>query len=47
MDTSNLTAVQQRIIEMIRDSMQARNYAPSMREIGEAVGLSSTASVSH
>jgi repressor LexA len=47
MDTSNLTAVQQRIIEVIRDSMQARNYAPSMREIGEAVGLSSTASVSH
>lgn len=47
MDTSNLTSVQQRILEVIRDSMMKRNYAPSMREIGEAVGLSSTASVSH
>lgn len=47
MDTSSLTDVQQRILEVIRDSMQQRNYAPSMREIGEAVGLSSTASVSH
>lgn len=47
MDQSELTAVQQRILEVIRESMQSRNYAPSMREIGEAVGLSSTASVSH
>ena len=47
MDQSELTAVQQRILDVIRDSMQSRNYAPSMREIGEAVGLSSTASVSH
>lgn len=47
MDTSSLTSVQQRILEVIRDSMMKRNYAPSMREIGEAVGLSSTASVSH
>lgn len=42
-----LTAVQSRILDVIRESMQERNYAPSMREIGEAVGLSSTASVSH
>lgn len=47
MDTGNLSAVQQRIIDVIRESMAARNYAPSMREIGESVGLSSTASVSH
>ena len=47
MDFNELTAVQQRILEVIRDSMQQRNYAPSMREIGEQVGLSSTASVSH
>ena len=47
MDQSELTAVQQRILDVIRESMQSRNYAPSMREIGEAVGLSSTASVSH
>jgi repressor LexA len=42
-----LTAVQSRILDVIRESMQERNYSPSMREIGEAVGLSSTASVSH
>lgn len=42
-----LTAVQSRILDVIRESMEERNYAPSMREIGEAVGLSSTASVSH
>ena len=47
MDQSGLTAVQQRILDVIRESMQYRNYAPSMREIGESVGLSSTASVSH
>ena len=47
MDSSELTDVQQRILAVIRESMQARNYAPSMREIGESVGLSSTASVSH
>ena len=47
MDTSNLTNVQQRILTVIAESMAGRNYAPSMREIGEAVGLSSTASVSH
>ncbi|NCV36125.1 MAG: repressor LexA, partial [Actinobacteria bacterium] len=43
MDQSGLTAVQQRILDVIRESMQSRNYAPSMREIGESVGLSSTA----
>jgi len=46
-DTSDLSNVQQRILTVIQDSMTSRNYAPSMREIGEAVGLSSTASVSH
>ncbi|MDA8927566.1 transcriptional repressor LexA [Aquiluna sp.] len=47
MDTSDLSNVQQRILTVIQESMTSRNYAPSMREIGEAVGLSSTASVSH
>jgi len=47
MDQSNLTSVQQKILDVIRESMETRNYAPSMREIGESVGLSSTASVSH
>ena len=40
-----LTAVQSRILDVIRESMQERNYAPSMREIGEAVGLNSPATV--
>lgn len=47
MGEEELTDVQQRILAVIRESMRDRNYAPSMREIGEAVGLSSTASVSH
>lgn len=47
MEYTELTTVQQRILDVIKDSMSSRNYAPSMREIGEAVGLSSTASVSH
>ncbi|MFB7375867.1 transcriptional repressor LexA [Kitasatospora purpeofusca] len=34
-------------IDAIRDITQARGYPPSMREIGRAVGLSSTSSVSH
>ena len=42
-----LTEVQRNILQVIRDSKHNRNYSPSMREIGEAVGLSSTASVSH
>ncbi|MFZ9744290.1 MAG: repressor LexA, partial [Aquiluna sp.] len=29
-----LTAVQSRILDVIRESMEERNYAPSMREIG-------------
>ncbi|NED79212.1 repressor LexA, partial [Streptomyces sp. SID11233] len=36
-----------RVIEVIRDSVQRRGYPPSMREIGQAVGLSSTSSVAH
>ncbi len=35
------------MIEVIRDSVQRRGYPPSMREIGRAVGLSSTSSVAH
>lgn len=47
MEYEDLTSVQQKILDVIRESMTSRNYAPSMREIGESVGLSSTASVSH
>lgn len=46
-DASGLTPRQRRVLEVIRDSVQRRGYPPSMREIGEAVGLTSTSSVSH
>lgn len=46
-DSSGLTPRQRRVLEVIRDSVQRRGYPPSMREIGEAVGLTSTSSVSH
>lgn len=42
-----LTLRQRRVLEVIRDSVERRGYPPSMREIGDAVGLSSTSSVSH
>ncbi len=42
-----LTNRQRRILEVIRDSVERRGYPPSMREIGEAVGLASTSSVTH
>jgi repressor LexA len=46
-DESGLTERQRRVIEVIRDSVQRRGYPPSMREIGQSVGLSSTSSVAH
>ena len=42
-----LTPVRRRIVEVIDDSVRRHGYAPSMREIGEAVGLASTSSVSY
>ena len=42
-----LTSRQERILEMIRASVHERGYPPTMREIGEAVGLTSTSSVKH
>ena len=42
-----LTDRQRSILETIRDSVESRGYPPSMREIGEAVGLTSTSSVKH
>lgn len=47
MDESGLTQRQRMVLEVIKDSVQRRGYPPSMREIGEAVGLTSTSSVSH
>jgi repressor LexA len=42
-----LTARQRRILRFIHDWVQERGYSPSMREIGQAVGLTSTSSVEH
>src|SRR3954468_22637094 len=42
-----LTNRQRRVLEVIRDSVDRRGYPPSMREIGEAVGLTSPSSVAH
>jgi repressor LexA len=46
-DASGLTHRQRTILEMIRDSVSRRGYPPSVREIGQAVGLTSTSSVAH
>lgn len=40
-----LTNRQQRILEFIRAAVEERGYPPSVREIGEAVGLKSPSSV--
>src|ERR1700693_4322538 len=42
-----LTWRQRKVLQVIRDSVQRRGYPPSMREIGEAVGLTSTSSVTY
>jgi repressor LexA len=42
-----LTWRQRKILRTIRESVQKRGYPPSMLEIGEAVGLTSTGSVSY
>ncbi len=46
-DASGLTARQTKVLETIRDAVALRGYPPSMREIGQAVGLTSTSSVAH
>jgi repressor LexA len=42
-----LTARQRRILEYIKEAVDTRGYPPSMREIGEAVGLFSPSSVAY
>jgi repressor LexA len=42
---NDLTSRQQQILDMIRQTVEQRGYPPSVREIGEAVGLRSTSSV--
>jgi repressor LexA len=46
-DGSGLTQRQRRILEVIRDAVDRQGYPPSVREIGQAVGLTSTSSVAH
>jgi repressor LexA len=41
----DITARQRRILEFIRRTVQERGYPPTVREIGEAVGLASSSSV--
>ena len=42
-----LTPRRRQIVETIDDSVRRNGYPPSMREIGDAVGLASTSSVSY
>jgi repressor LexA len=42
-----LTARQRDILAVIRSTVEERGYPPSVREIGEAVGLTSPSSVAH
>jgi len=42
-----LTERQRMIVEVIEDSVQRHGYGPTMREIGDAVGLASVSSVAH
>jgi len=46
LDTSTLPVRQQRILRAIRDRVIRHGYSPSTREIGDAVGLRSSSSVS-
>ena len=42
---SDITPRQQRILDFIAQTVQERGYPPTVREIGEAVGLTSSSSV--
>ena len=46
-DGNALTPRQVKILQSIKDAMEQRGYPPSMREIGEAAGLASPASVKY
>jgi repressor LexA len=46
-DETGLTARQRAILAMIRETVETRGYPPSVREIGEGVGLTSPSSVAH
>ena len=46
-DATGLTPRQQRVLTVIKESIESKGYPPSMREIGELVGLTSSSSVAH
>ena len=46
-DDAGLTARQRAVLDVISRSVRRRGFPPSVREIGEAVGLTSTSSVFH
>jgi len=46
-DSSGLTARQQRILGFLKESIEKLGYPPSIREIGEHVGLASSSSVAY
>lgn len=43
--STELTARQQQVLDYVRDQINARGFPPSVREIGEALGLSSSSTV--
>jgi repressor LexA len=46
-DATGLTPRQTKVLLSIKDSIEKRGYPPSMREIGQEVGLTSSSSVAH
>ena len=46
-DENGLTPRQLKILSVIKTAVEDQGYPPSMREIGEKAGLSSTASVTY
>ncbi|KAJ1684761.1 hypothetical protein LUZ63_020032 [Rhynchospora breviuscula] len=46
-DSTGLTARQQKVLGYLKESIETRGYPPSIREIGEKVGLASSSSVAY
>jgi len=46
-DADGLTPRQRRVLEVIKETVETRGYPPSIRELGDAVGLASSSSVAH
>lgn len=46
-DECDLTLRQKRILEVIKQAVETRGYPPTVREMGDAVGLTSSSSVAH